>query len=291
MEKKSTSYRLKGHEKFALRDGWLNKGLQVITDNPRIFLGDDGPDIFGVGNNMVKSIRYWMKACNLIEETLGKGAKLSKMGELILKYDPYFEDLTTLWLLHSNLVKNSLNATTWYLFFNKCDVEEFIKEEIVSLLQRELEKHIGSSNYSENSLKDDIDVLLNMYCKEKTANYDPEDKNICPLSVLGLIKKRREIYCKVQPDKSKLSEWVVLYELICMFGIDKTDISIENIAIGDNGISNIYNLGRVTVNEYLDRLEHMQYIHVDRTAGLDMVYLTEKLKPLEVMEEYYKTHR
>lgn len=38
-------------------------------DNPKVFSGNDGPDSLGVGNNMVKSIRYWMQAFDLIEES------------------------------------------------------------------------------------------------------------------------------------------------------------------------------------------------------------------------------
>ena len=297
MGKSNNPFRLKGHEKFALRDGWLNKGLQAISNNSdnlgisRVFLDNDGPDVFGVGNNMVKSIRYWLKAFNLIVEKPGKGASLSDLGKLIFQYDPYLEDITTLWFLHSNIAKNADNSTVWYLLFNKCDIDEFTKEEIGILLRRELEKYIGGSNYSESSLKDDIDVLLNMYCKERSINYDPEDKNVCPLSALNLIKKSKDVYKKMQPDIGKLSEWVILYELIGMFNKENMNLSIERISAGNMGISKIYNIGRITINDYLDRLEHMHYIHVDRTAGLDIVYLEKKIDALVVVEEYYKTHR
>ena len=47
--------KLQGHEKFTLRDGWLNKGLMMVSRDPMAFQGKNGPDIFGIGNNMVKS--------------------------------------------------------------------------------------------------------------------------------------------------------------------------------------------------------------------------------------------
>ena len=46
--------RLQGHEKFVLREGWLNKGIMQVKNNPTVFLGKEGPDVFGIGNNMVK---------------------------------------------------------------------------------------------------------------------------------------------------------------------------------------------------------------------------------------------
>ena len=98
--------RLQGHEKFVLREGWLNKGIVQVKNNPTVFLGKEGPDVFGIGNNMVKSLRYWLKAFGLIIEKGAYGVQLSECGQLIQKYDAYFEDLFTLWVLHSNIVHN-----------------------------------------------------------------------------------------------------------------------------------------------------------------------------------------
>ena len=63
--------RLQGHEKFALRDGWLSKALKLINmdkymEYSDVFLRKDAPDIFGMGNNMVKSLRYWLKALGIM---------------------------------------------------------------------------------------------------------------------------------------------------------------------------------------------------------------------------------
>ena len=104
--------KLQGHEKFALRDGWLNKGLIMVERDSTAFQGKNGPDIFGIGNNMVKSLRYWLKAFWLIQESSSKGATLTKFGHIIWENDPYFEDIYTIWLLHSQIVKNVEEATS-----------------------------------------------------------------------------------------------------------------------------------------------------------------------------------
>ena len=44
--------RLKGHEKFHLREGWIAKGLYGVSANPRVFSGSDGTDQLGVGTNI-----------------------------------------------------------------------------------------------------------------------------------------------------------------------------------------------------------------------------------------------
>ena len=68
MTNKKIKIRLQGHEKFVLREGWLNKGIVQVKKNATVFLGKEGPDVFGIGNNMVKSLRYWLKAFGLIVE-------------------------------------------------------------------------------------------------------------------------------------------------------------------------------------------------------------------------------
>ena len=58
-------YKLKGHESFILRDGWLTKGLRAVANDARVFSNNSGADALGVGTNMAKAIRYWMKTAKL----------------------------------------------------------------------------------------------------------------------------------------------------------------------------------------------------------------------------------
>jgi hypothetical protein len=278
--------RLQGHEKFALRDGWLTKGLSIIDKRPDAFLGSEGPDLFGIGNNMVKSLRYWMKAFKLIEENSGIGAKLSELGKIILQNDVYLEKNFTLWILHSQITKNIADATTWYMFFNKCNVIDMEKDEIEKILYREISQYVMGQPFSENSLKNDVDVLLNMYSKNK-VNSDPEDKSQSPFANLGLVKNTENLYSQTSPKRRDIDEWVVLYELAEMMR-DKNEISIERVLNGTCGISHIYQVKPVLANELLDRLDAAEYIRVDRTAGLDMIYRTKAFTTESVMADYYK---
>lgn len=276
--------RLQGHEKFALREGWLNKGLEILS-NPSVndaFTRKDAPDIFGVGSNMVKSIRYWMKAVGLTKDN---GNELSELGILVAKYDPYLEMDFTLWILHSHIVKNVEEATTWYMYFNRCDADDLGKDEIETILSREITKYANGQKFSDKSLKNDIDVLLNMYSKTK-EKYDPEDKNVSPFSKLGLIKKYEGKYVKNHPDKRLLSEQVVLYELALRLE-GRVSISIEETIESENGLSKVFNITSVMANDILDRLDAEGYIRVDRTAGLDMIYPIKPLSAEDVILNYY----
>lgn len=289
MSNEKIKIRLQGHEKFVLREGWLNKGIMRVEEDATVFLGKEAPDVFGIGNNMVKSLRYWLKAFGLVTEKGASGASLSECGKVVREYDAYFEDIFTLWVLHSNIVHNCDDATIWYLFFNKCCIEDMGKEQIVHILTRELNKYTNNASFSERSLRSDVDVLLSMYGKIREI-VDPEDKNISPFAQLDLIKNVDGMFSKSQPDRRKVSEWNVLYELSRYLN-EKEFISIDDISEGVGSISSIYQIGSVAINEYLDKLDTMGYIRVDRTAGLDIIYKVSDMSQESVMRAYYEAHR
>lgn len=277
--------KLQGHEKFALREGWINKALELLPSYSDVFTRKDATDLFGIGSNMVKSLRYWMRAFGL---TNTGGTELSAIGKLIAKYDPYLEKTFSLWIMHSYIAKNMEDATTWYMFFNRCDADDLDKTEIESILLREIRKYAAGISFSEKSLSNDIDVLLSMYSKSK-EKCDPEDKSISPFSQLTLLKKIDGRYIKSHPSKAQLTEDVILYELASR-NIGEEGISIEKLLFDENGLINIFNLTAVMANDYLDRLDASGYVRVDRTAGIDMIYPIKDLDSLQVIEDYYKNN-
>lgn len=56
--------KFRAHDTFAIRKGWLNKGLRNIENAPDVFISKEkNPmDVLGIGANMVKSLRYWLQA-------------------------------------------------------------------------------------------------------------------------------------------------------------------------------------------------------------------------------------
>lgn len=277
--------RLQGHEKFALREGWLTKGINGVADSQydNVFLEKDAAEIFGLGNNMVKSLRYWMRVFGLTNDS---GTQLSQFGELVAEYDRYIEDVFSLWIMHSNISKDIHNATTWHIYFNRCDADDLDKNQIHRILFREILKYTEGKNPSEKSLDSDIDVLLNMYSKRKEKD-DPEDKSVSPFSQLELIKNSSGKYSKMHPSARIFNEYIVLYEIACLINGEE-GLSIERLLDGENGLAKIYNLSSVMSNELLDRLDAAGYIRVDRTAGLDMIYPIKSLNANEIIREYYE---
>jgi hypothetical protein len=55
-----------GHETFQCRHLWLKKGCDFVKSG-KVFGAEDAVVELGVGKNMVTSIRYWMRAFDLLE--------------------------------------------------------------------------------------------------------------------------------------------------------------------------------------------------------------------------------
>lgn len=285
-ENKNIKYKLKGHETFSIREGWLSKGIKAVAENPKVFTEMYGADALGVGSNMAKAIRYWLKACGLTIETPGKGVSLSEFGKAVLQYDPYFEENFTLWCIHINLVRNRENATCWYLFFKNNNLEEFTREEFENFMQEQFTKYAGTKEYSVRSLRDDCNVLLQMYSKEKVTENDPEDKKICPLSKLGVLRKSGNSYKRTMPDYSSISSDVLLYLLQ---GYSKeTAISMEYLYSGELGVQSVLGIGGSMYQEYLEELAGEGYIDINRTAGLDMIYKLNQLSEKDIVLKFYE---
>lgn len=49
------------------------------------------------------------------------------------------------------------------------------------------------------------------------------------------------------------------------------------------------NLKRVLLNEYIDKLAEQNYLTVNRTAGLDMVYLGKQIEGNRIVKKYEST--
>lgn len=285
--KNKKKYKLKGHETFCIREGWLAKGIQAIRENPKVFTEMFGADALGLGSNMAKAVRYWLKALNLITEQSATGAVFTELGELIYEKDPYLEEMFTLWCLHINLAANRENATLWYLFFGISQLEEFTREELEQTMEQELYRYAGVVEFSKRSLRDDCTVLLQMYATEGKQESDPEDKKICPLTRLGLMRKTDNYYQRTEPDLSGMGSYLLCYLLlVCHSKVEA--ISMEEFYHGELGVRKVLGIGISAYQEYLEGMAKRGWIDMNRTAGLDMIYVKQGLSEKTLLEQFWE---
>lgn len=286
--------KIRAHETFCIRKGWIRKGVKNIILNNRLFTDKEiNPcDVLGIGTNMVKSLRYWMNVVGIMEEVPDGNQRiqrLTELGTVIDKYDKYFEEEGTNWALHYQLAKNEEMATAWYWFFNVFKMSSFNK----ILFANELKEHLLTEydySCSDKMIEDEFDCLLRTYYS-KDNDVSPETTNICPLVELHLIEeagidgKGIKEYKKVSPDKDTLHPLIVLGVICDQNGSD--EILISNLMDKPCNVGKIFNLDRSSCFYYLEQLQKGGYLTIVRTAGLDIIKLNVRLTFVQALEQYY----
>jgi hypothetical protein len=72
-----------------------------------------------------------------VENRTGQ-AKVTRLGERLFAldgWDPYLEDIATLWLLHWLLARGGDRASTWHLAFTRWNVNTFTREDLATWLE------------------------------------------------------------------------------------------------------------------------------------------------------------
>lgn len=219
----TTKLQFSGHETFPLRYGWLKKVYDAVStceakgENTKIvFSADDAIARFGVGKNMVVSMRYWALATGMLEEVrahLGPYAT-TELSNLLLEddgWDPWLEDPNSLWLLHWHLASTPDRTSTWYWVLNHCPHASFDRELIVDHLSR-LCADREMKKVAPATLKRDVECFVRTYA-EKAGNVSKEDTLECPLTELSLLRSigRKEGYQLARGPKSTLGAAVFAY--------------------------------------------------------------------------------
>lgn len=272
--------RLKRHETFSIREGWLEKGINILPENPKSLSKENGPFNYGLGSNMCKSLRYWLEACKLAK--FGQnGAFLTTLGEMLRKNDPYLESDFSWWMIHCNLAMNVEDAPVINAFFN-LPINRMDKEYIFRNLKEQFEIEYGSVG-SDSSLDSDISVLLKSYYSDDDSN--PENNMNCPFAKLGLISvAEKKTYIKTAPAFSSLSFKVVYWCIInCLNDTFRAAnggyaLNVEDLCLLHNNPLNIFNISKSTLFLYLEEMKKAGYINLVKTAGLNTVYIDNVLE-------------
>ncbi len=294
--------RFRAHESFHIRKGWLFKGLKNVKDIPYTFLDRDNwkaTEMLGLGTNMVKSLRYWMQATGLTTEPdrgISRSQAFTKFGDIVYKKDRYFEEEGTWWFIHYKLATNKEMATAWYWLFNEFKTKEFTKDEFINALDKYVKYHSESTtNVAASSLEGDYSCIVNTYIsrsKTRREKISPEDNMDCPLTQLNLLDyvdvKSKKIK-KVPLSKAEINQLIVLAVMLDQYREleSRKEIKISTLLNEPMNIGTIFNMDINVLNFYLDSLQKLGFLHVTRTAGLDIVRLTCNETSEDILNIYY----
>lgn len=293
--------KFRGHETFAIRKGWLHKGMKHVTNNPRVFVDKDinQMDELGIGANMVKALRYWLQVVGLTTEGRGnnRNQEFTDFGNIVWENDKFIEEDGTLCLLHYKLISNDDDmATAWRYFFNVFAMNEFTKDDFIDGIKHFIETEGNGENVADRSLEDDFDCIIKTYITASVLNPkkdNPENNIDSPLGELGLIRvsdKKAKLFRKDSPRKDAINPLIILAIILSEKekNDDGNELKISRLLNDPNNVGRIFNLDTVIISYHLDKLQQLGLIRVIRTAGLDVIRIDTGMSFIQCVERYYQ---
>lgn len=279
--------RLSGHETFPLRYGWLKKTFDAVekaceeADGPAttrtVFLAEDAIARFGVGKNMVASMRHWASMSGII----GGGGAAGRIAPTSLGrrlfgahgLDPYFEHPSTAWLIHWQLCARP-EKTTWFWAFNHYPSTSFDRELLVKGLAR-LASDRGWPRASIATIRSDVRCFVRTYVSLlPSGQTNHEDALESPLTELGLIKPvgNSGAFRFVRGVKPTLGSGAFCYAIASFWDgySDANTLSLEALAHEPGSPGRVFMLDENSLVDRLSRLEEASNGHFrwSETVGL-----------------------
>lgn len=281
-----------GHETFACKTLWLKKGYDFVINGGDFNAASAVSDL-GVGKNMVSSIRFWLKAFGVTEND-----RASILGNKLFDnngWDPYCEDIVTLWLLHYSIV--SLKIASIYniaftglkrnkIEFSRTDLSKYIemicrqKSQLNAFNKRTVNKDIGVflQNYvyptKAKSVDDYSNLLLNLNLVHKTDT-KVEEK--------GIAENLYQFDFKTSED---INPTIILYALL--------DYSDRDNVLSNDKVSDLSLIFCVSENEFKSILRNLSkqnpnIITYSDNSGIINVGVNKDVDKFDILDSYYRS--
>ncbi|MDG6079019.1 DUF4007 family protein [Erythrobacter litoralis] len=315
LDRHESKLQVAGHETFPCRYGWLKKSYDAVRSE--IMTEPDGrqhafsPNTaiadFGVGKNMVASMRHWALACGVLQpvgERLGRLELLepTALGELIFgSSDPYLELPSSVWILHWRLAALPGRATTWYYAFNEFNDPVFTKDTLAERLWTRLDElretgKLTNNRIAKATVARDAECLVRTYVTRGQRRKGIEDGLESPFTELGLLTPMAggALQFRRGP-KPTLSDKVFGFALLefwaGQFG-SRGALSVETIAHEPGSPGRVFLLDEDSLVERLERIEDFTggMLSWDEGGGLRQVtrrLAFDKVDPLRLLVSLY----
>ena len=290
---------LSGHETFPLRYGWLKKALDAVEEcedqgtSRSVFLAEDAIARFGVGKNMVSSMRHWATAAGVIEDSSPAGRPVpTRLGRKVFGscgLDPYMEDPATAWLVHWQLCGRP-HKTTWFWAFNYYSAPSFERDNLVRGLEK-LARDRGWPRAATTTIKNDVACFVRTYVSQlPTGKTSHEDVLESPLTELGLIKPvgKRDGFRFVRGRKPSLGNGVFCFAVTDFWSrlSAARTLSFESLAHEPGSPGRVFLLDE---NDLVDRLSDLEDVsgglyRWSETAGLKQLIRDRDLSSEEALD-------
>ena len=287
-----------GHETFPLRFSWLKKAVDAVKRDPTVFSADDALARFGVGKNMVRSIKHWARATGMIENASGRGAvRVTPLGEFLFGEDgadPFCEDPATLWILHWNISRTAERSTLWHFVFGHWRGGALELDALRPALRQWLADEHDDSPPAVSTLRRDLKCLRTSYAPGRSEKANLEEVVGCPLASLGIVQENEGLYHLHQGYQTALPPDIFSYVVLDYWKRRAPDS--ETLALQEF-LSERASPGRIlllsedqafALIEQFDERPDPPFVYRD-SAGIRQLYRSESgaIDPMAPLRRYY----
>lgn len=266
-------YKFSGHESFPCRYTWLPKAFLALKSDPNAFADEEKAMVtLGVGKNMVRAIRFWAQAADIAEPAKRGGYSLTNFGRALFDsegFDPYMEDIRTLWLIHWKLSSNTKEPLfAWDFLLNRWQHPEISHAEVLSAFMKEgklLERKLSPVTMDQHFY-----VFLHTYLPTRGRKGEIQEDNLdCPLVELDLIQKtgerkidktgkRETIYTFRREEKPEITPELFNYCLNDFWDKrhpNEKTLSFRAVSVGHGSPGQIFKIPEWDMRERLEAIE------------------------------------
>jgi len=267
-------FKFSGHETFPFRYAWLPKAYLALKADSKIFADIENAMVaMGVGKNMVRAIQFWVQASGIAEAAPnGGGYAITDFGNALLSddgFDPFLEDIRTLWLIHWQLASNVDEPLfAWNYLLNQWRYPELTRSQILPVFAKEAER-LGRK-LSPVTLEQHFDTFIHTYVPTQSTKGDIREDNLdSPLVELELIQKvgerktdktgkRESIYAFRREEKHDISPELFVYCLLDFWDKSRPNektLNYSDVCNAHSSPGQLFKLPELIVRERLESIE------------------------------------
>lgn len=226
----------------------------------------------GVGKNMVRAIRFWMLETSIAAKRDASGYEPTAFAKTVLGrkgFDPFLEDIRTLWLIHWKLSTHKKDEPlfAWNFLLNHWQAPEVSRSEVLPAFRKAA--NTEDRPPSDVTLEQHFDTFLHTYVPTRSRKGDIQEDNLdCPLVELEFIQiigerrldgsgKREPIYAFRREDKPEITPELFAYCLDDFWqerrSTEKT-LTFKDVAFGHGSPGQVFKLPEWSIRQRLEAI-------------------------------------
>lgn len=228
----------------------------------------------GVPKNQVENLISMMIGFGLVLPRLNI---ISPLGKVIIQFDPYFEKIETLWMIHYTVSCNP-EWVVWYRIVNRAipTLDRFTVDSLSHQFFGDLAGQFSKKTITEK-LPKEVGAVLAGYTRSELSRL-----NIIELEGTGNylrgtpveIPSHAFLYC--------------LLEYRERYSPGTSAMNVNDICLAENGPGRVFNVPEYQVRTSLTELHVNGLIRLEQFANLDQVRFSNDLTQQTVLSQIYR---